>query len=151
MLPLVEAIVGAFLASFRSRVSLVAENLALRQQLAVFKRTAPGPRLRPIDRAFCWLCRASGRGGPTCSNREAGHRCHLAWSRICALLGIQVDASRPSAVAQEVVELIERMTRETPAGDVDPNDFVARPVVLRDALAFAMRVVFRLLLIDLLA
>jgi hypothetical protein len=33
---------------------LALENLALRQQLAVYKRTAPRPRLRPMDRLF-WV------------------------------------------------------------------------------------------------
>jgi putative transposase len=36
----------------KPRLSLVAENLALRQQLAVLRRATPRPRLRPIDRAF---------------------------------------------------------------------------------------------------
>jgi hypothetical protein len=31
---------------------LALENLALRQQLAVYKRSAPRPRLRPADRLF---------------------------------------------------------------------------------------------------
>jgi hypothetical protein len=31
---------------------LALENLALRQQLAVYERTAPRPRLRPMDRLF---------------------------------------------------------------------------------------------------
>jgi hypothetical protein len=48
------AIVGAFLAAFRPRASLVAENLLLRQQLAILCRATPRPRLRPIDRAF-WV------------------------------------------------------------------------------------------------
>ena len=54
MLALAEAIVGAFFAAFRPRVSLVAENLLLRQQLAILCRATPRPRLRPIDRAF-WV------------------------------------------------------------------------------------------------
>ena len=33
---------------------LAIENLALRQQLAVYKRTAPRPRLRTTDRLF-WV------------------------------------------------------------------------------------------------
>jgi hypothetical protein len=37
---------------------LVLENLALRQQLAVLRRSAPRPRLRPCDRVFwVWLSR----------------------------------------------------------------------------------------------
>jgi hypothetical protein len=51
---LVQAILGALVALVQSRASLVAENLALRQQLAIFLRTKPRPRLRPIDRAF-WV------------------------------------------------------------------------------------------------
>jgi hypothetical protein len=62
------AIVGALGCAFRSRASLVAENLALRQQLAVL-RVGRRPRLRPIDRAF-WVALASrstscdGKGVP---------------------------------------------------------------------------------------
>ena len=41
-----------------SRRSLILENLALRQQLAVYKRNAKRPRLRPTDRLFwVWLSR----------------------------------------------------------------------------------------------
>ena len=37
---------------------LALENLALRHQLAVYKRTVPRPRLRPTDRLFWgWLAR----------------------------------------------------------------------------------------------
>jgi transposase InsO family protein len=39
---------------FACRLSLVAENLALRQQLAVLNRSSPRPRLRWRDRAF-WV------------------------------------------------------------------------------------------------
>jgi hypothetical protein len=52
MLALIEAILGALLSALRPRASLVAENLALRQQLAVLLRRDSRPRLRPIDRAF---------------------------------------------------------------------------------------------------
>jgi transposase InsO family protein len=54
MLPILEAVVGALLAALRPRASLVAENLVLRQQLAILRRANPRPRLRPIDRAF-WV------------------------------------------------------------------------------------------------
>jgi hypothetical protein len=54
MLTILEAIVGALLAALRPRASLVAENLGLRQQLAILRRANPRPRLRPIDRAF-WV------------------------------------------------------------------------------------------------
>jgi hypothetical protein len=64
---LLKALLGALLAAMKPRASLVAENLALRQQLAVLRRATPRPRLRPIDQAF-WPCsRRHGRAGPTCS------------------------------------------------------------------------------------
>jgi putative transposase len=49
----------AFVASlFRSQISLSLENLALRHQLAVYKRTVARPRLTPTDRLFwTWLSR----------------------------------------------------------------------------------------------
>ena len=40
-----------------SRTALTAENLALRQQLAVFKREKPRPRLKRYDRLFWMLLR----------------------------------------------------------------------------------------------
>ena len=53
MRELLEAIVGAILAALRPRASL-AENLALRRQLAVLRRQASRPQLRPVDREF-WV------------------------------------------------------------------------------------------------
>jgi hypothetical protein len=51
---LLTAIFGALVSALRPRASLVAENLALRQQLAVLRRKARRPRLQPLDRA-CWI------------------------------------------------------------------------------------------------
>ena len=45
---------GVFLRLFRSRRSLLIENLALRQQLAVFKRKQSRPRLTAADKLF-WV------------------------------------------------------------------------------------------------
>ena len=45
---------GAVLRGFRTRRSLMHENLALRQQLAVFKRQQPRPRLGVVDKLF-WV------------------------------------------------------------------------------------------------
>ena len=39
---------------FRSRPELIVENVALRQQLAIFKHQRPRPRLAPRDRLF-WV------------------------------------------------------------------------------------------------
>ncbi len=44
---------------FANRADLVAENLALRQQLNVLRRRVGRPRLRQVDRIFwLWLARA---------------------------------------------------------------------------------------------
>ena len=42
-------------AFFVCRLSLAVENLALRQQVAVYKHSVKRPKLRPRDRAF-WIC-----------------------------------------------------------------------------------------------
>ena len=58
MLGLVRAVGVLAKALLRSRSSLVAENLALRQQLAVLQRTGKKPKLRKRDRLFwIWLSR----------------------------------------------------------------------------------------------
>ncbi len=50
---LAAAVFGSF---FRGKRALVLENLALRQQLAVYKRVQKRPRIRSTDRAFwVWL------------------------------------------------------------------------------------------------
>jgi len=57
MAELLVTMIGALFAGLRPRASLVAENLALRQQLAVLRRTVRRPQLRPVDRAF-WIALA---------------------------------------------------------------------------------------------
>src|SRR5262249_55898202 len=54
MFAIVAAVVGALLSAFKPRASLVAENLALRQQLAALRREMRRPHLHPADRAF-WV------------------------------------------------------------------------------------------------
>jgi hypothetical protein len=48
------AIIAALRSAVRPRASLVAENLALRQPLAVLRRKTKRPQLVPLDRAF-WV------------------------------------------------------------------------------------------------
>ena len=47
-------LLALFRASVGSRAALAAENLALRQQLAVLKRSVKRPKLRTRDRLF-WI------------------------------------------------------------------------------------------------
>jgi hypothetical protein len=57
MLDLIRLCFGAMLRAFCARRSLVLENLALRQQLAVFKRKHPRPSLGALDKLFWVLAR----------------------------------------------------------------------------------------------
>ncbi len=51
------AIFGFVRAILRGRAALALENLTLRQQLAVLRRSVKRPRLRPRDRIFWVLLR----------------------------------------------------------------------------------------------
>jgi hypothetical protein len=58
MLPVISALLAFVTRLFQSRASLCLEHLALRHQLAVYKQTAPCPRLHSTDRLFwAWLSR----------------------------------------------------------------------------------------------
>ena len=57
MLALLQATLGALLAAFRPRASLVIENLALRQQLLAVHAKRPRPRLGAFDKLFWVLLR----------------------------------------------------------------------------------------------
>ena len=54
MLNIMRLCLGTIARLFCTRRSLVLENLALRQQLAVFKRRHPRPRLTFLDKLF-WV------------------------------------------------------------------------------------------------
>ena len=52
---------AVFASVFKDKRTLVLENLALRQQLAVYKRARKRPQLRSTDRAFwVWLSKLWG-------------------------------------------------------------------------------------------
>src|SRR5262245_17024385 len=68
-----------------SRAALVAENLALRQQLALLRRAAPRPRLRWRDRLFWSLlarCFAGRRSWLAIAQPETVLRWHRAGFRL---------------------------------------------------------------------
>ena len=115
MLALLEAVVGALLAALRPRASLVAENLVLRQQLAILRLENPRPRLRPIDRAFwvvvsrVWSRWAEALAIVKPATVIAWHR--HGFARFWAWKSRRVG--RPP-LAREVVALIAQMARENP-------------------------------------
>ena len=57
MTSIIAVAAATFRSFFRGKRALVLENLALRQQLAVYKRVRKRPRLRSADRAF-WVWRS---------------------------------------------------------------------------------------------
>lgn len=98
-----------------SPAALMAENLALRQQLAVFKRKTPRPRLRRRDRNFwvwlAWLWR-DWRSALVIVQPETVVRWHRAGFRLYWRFKSR-KSGRPKTAA-EVRQLIRRMARENP-------------------------------------
>jgi hypothetical protein len=62
VLEFISSILAALRASFRGRGDSALEILALRQQLAVFKRKHPRPSLSPFDRLFWTILRGFWSG-----------------------------------------------------------------------------------------
>jgi putative transposase len=62
MAAMVTLILAGLFRGVRTQRALVLENLALRHQLAVLRRTARRPRLRPSDRVFWVLLSRLWRG-----------------------------------------------------------------------------------------
>jgi len=105
--------------SFRSRRSLLLENLALRQQLGVFKRKLPQPRFSTSDKLFWVILRRCWPGWkkalilvqPETVVRwhRAGFKLYWTWlsrHRVCA-------GRKP--VSRQLRELIFRMVAENPS------------------------------------
>lgn len=57
MFSILAILIGSIVRIFRTRQSLLLENLVLRQQLAVLKRKHPRPRLQTVDKLFWVLAR----------------------------------------------------------------------------------------------
>jgi transposase InsO family protein len=100
---------------FRSRLELMVENLALRQQLAVFKQRHCRPRLRPADRVFWVFLRQAWRNWANAlivvepdtvvGWQRSGFR--LFWR----LISRAKRVGRPR-ISRELRELIRRMAQE---------------------------------------
>ena len=100
---------------FRSRLELMVENLALRQQLAVFKQKRSRPRLRPAERMFWVFLRQVWRNWANAlivvkpetvvGWQRQGFKLFWRWISRAKKVG------RPR-IPREVQELIRRMARE---------------------------------------
>jgi hypothetical protein len=100
---------------FRSRAALVAENLALRQQLAVLRRRHARPRLLPIERAF-WPLLSRAWSDWTSALAIVKPATVIAWHRL-EFVRFWRSRSRPRGrpkTAAELVLLVARMARENP-------------------------------------
>jgi hypothetical protein len=99
-----------------SRTSLAAENLALRQQLAILDQTRPRPKLKDRDRLF-WVVLArlwSGwRSALVIVRPETVIRWHRQGFRYYWRWKSRARAGRPR-IARELRQLIQRMSRENP-------------------------------------
>ena len=110
-------LVGFLRSLFIPRETLILENLALRQQLAAYKRTSKRPRLRMFDRAFwvglskLWQKWSTAlvivKPETVIRWHRQGFKLYWRWRSRTKRLG------RP-AIPQKHIEFIMRMSRDTP-------------------------------------
>jgi hypothetical protein len=111
---------GAVLRGFRTHRGLMLENLALRQQLAVFKRQQPRPRLGAIDKLFWVVARrfwAHWERALIIVLPDTVARWHrsgfkLYWAMLCKVWNPVGGGRR---ISQQVRELIFQMVADNPS------------------------------------
>ena len=101
----------------RSRTELAAENLALRQQLAIMKETAKRPKLRPRDRVFwVWVSKlwsnwrsvlVTVQPATVVRWQHQGFKLYWRWKSRAK------EPGRPP-IWREIRDLVRRMCRENP-------------------------------------
>jgi hypothetical protein len=115
-------LVGFLRSLFIHRETLILENLALRQQLAAYKRTSKRPRLRMFDRAFwvglskLWQKWSTAlvivKPETVIRWHRQGFRLYWRWRSRPKRLG------RPS-IPREHIDFIRRMSRDNPSWGED--------------------------------
>jgi hypothetical protein len=111
---------GAVLRGFRTHRSLMLENLALRQELAVFKRQQPRPRLGAIDKLFWVVARrfwAHWKKALLIVLPDTVARWHrsgfkLYWAMLCKVRNPVGGGRR---ISQQIRELIFHMVADNPS------------------------------------
>ena len=119
MFELFRLCLGTFCRIFCTRQSLMLENLALRQQLAVLKRKHPRPRLGPLDKLFWVIVRgfwSQWKGALVLALPETVVRWHRAgfklyWTMLCKVRR-RVGGGR--RISKQIRELIFQMVTENP-------------------------------------
>jgi len=105
------------LASLRSRAELQAENVALRHQLAVLRRSVKRPKLSSADRLlWAWLCDAwrDWRSWLLIVKPETVIGWHRKGFRLFWTWKVRRGQPGRPPVSQEVRQLIRKMSRENP-------------------------------------
>jgi hypothetical protein len=110
---------GAVLRILRTHRSLMLENLALRQQLAVLKRKHPRPRLGPFDKLFWVVARCFWTTwekslvlvlpGTVVRWHQAGFK--LYWAMLC---GVRKRVGGGRRISKQIRDLIFQMVAENP-------------------------------------
>jgi putative transposase len=99
---------------FRGRLHLAAENLALRQQPAIFSREKPKPKLRWRDRLF-WVGLhkffADWRACLIIVKPETVVRWHRAGFRLFWRWKSRGKPGRPP-ISRQIIDLLRRMAKE---------------------------------------
>src|SRR6516164_4877908 len=117
MAAMITLILIGLLRGFRTQRALMLENLALRHQLAVLRRTAPRPRLRRSDRLFWVLLSRLWRGwAETVSivQPETVIRWHRTGFKLLWTWKSRRHGPGCPAVAPEVRALIRTMAQANP-------------------------------------
>ncbi len=106
---------------FRDRAELAAENLALRQQLAVLQQKSKRPRLQKRDRIFwTWLARLWSNWRSALAKSPAGNSHPLASAGLQAVLAMEVaiqEARPPADRCRDPQVDSAHVARESTLGD----------------------------------
>ena len=107
-----------------SRSALAAENLALRQQVAVYKHTVKRPKLRPRDRIFWVLLSrlwANWRSALAIVQPETVIKWHRQGLRLYWRWKSRAGKRGRPPIKREIRDLIRRMSRENPLWGTPQN------------------------------
>ena len=107
-------VVGAF-ATFKSRTALQMENLALRHQLGVLRRSVKRPKLTPPDRLlWAWLCAVwnGWRSALVIVKPDTVIAWHRKSFRLFWTWKVRRGQLGRPAVSNDIRELIRRLSRE---------------------------------------
>src|SRR5262244_1763479 len=107
----------AMVTTFKSRTALQVENIALRHQLAVLRRSVKRPKLTPADRLlWAWLCEAwsDWRSFLVVVKPETVIGWHRKGFRLFWTWKVRHGQPGPPPVSKEIRQLIRKMSRENP-------------------------------------